>query len=255
MVHGASVMVTRAATHDRGFDHCKFHSRLTKWRTVVAASKGQPICEPDRLADYWWHIKSGAVRQARLQSNGLRCIHEFFLPNEWFVCDNAGEDTVVDAVCDGTVLGRYKRADLEGLAEEGSSIAQTLREARLRRIARAEEHIFNLWHQRSVDKVRVFLDQMSARMPARADGFVSLPMSSYDIADYLGLSVETVSRALGDLQARRIVEFDGVRRLRILRMLATLPPPANWGKGSPRGTVSFGSMIDASTISSSRADR
>ena len=218
-------MVMRAATHDPAFDRGKFHSRLTKWRTVVAASKGQPICEPGRLADYWWHIESGAVRQARLQSNGLRCIHEFFLPNEWFVCDNAGEDTVAEAICDGTILGRYNRADLEGLSEEDSSIAQTLRKARLRLTARAEEHIFNLWHQRSVDKVRVFLDQMSARIPLGADGFVSLPMSRYDIADYLGLSVETVSRALGDLQARHIVEFDGVRRLRTLRMLLPPPPP------------------------------
>lgn len=227
-------MDRHVAIHDRAFDRGEFHSRIAKLRTVVAASKGQAICDSERLADYWWQVESGAVRQVRLQSNGLRCIHEFFLPHEWFVCDSISDDLAIEAICDGTVLGRYRRFDLERLAAEDVAIAQILRDARIRQTARAERHILNLWHQRSVDKVRVFLDQMRARLPARSDGFTPLPMSRYDMADYLGLSVETVSRALSTLQTNHTIEFDGVRWLRIAHSSwATgphlAPPPAQIG--------------------------
>jgi len=231
-------MSRRAAIHDRAFDRGEFHSQLAKWRTSVAASKGQPICRPNRLADYWWHVESGLVRQVRLQSSGLRCIYDFFLPHEWFVFDGISEDMVIEAVCDGTVLGRYGRFDLERLAVEDVAIAQLLHDGRNRQIARAEEHIYNLWHQRSVEKVRVFLDQMRARLPARSDGFTPLPISRYDMADYLGLSVETVSRALSNLRSRRVVEFDGVRTLKIAHGLDdhfpfSAPPLARVARGLP----------------------
>ena len=148
--------------------------------------------------------------------------------------DNISEDTVIEAVCDGTLLARYRRSELELLAAEDRKIAEILHEARIAQAARAEQHIFNLWHQRSVEKVRVFLDQMSARMPVGPDGFIPLPMSRYDIADYLGLSVETVIRALTALRTHSVLEFDGVRKLRIARLpIATshLPCPPQGGEG------------------------
>ena len=237
---GAQVKYTRvtvmgiraAATLHQSIDRGNFCSGFTKWRTIVAISKGQPICRLDRLADFWWQVELGAARQVHLQSNGQRCIHEFFLRREWFMSDNISEDTVIEAVCDGTLLARYRRSELELLAAEDRKIAEILHEARIAQAARAEQHIFNLWHQRSVEKVRVFLDQMSARMPVGPDGFIPLPMSRYDIADYLGLSVETVSRALTTLRTHSVLEFDGVRKLRIARLpMATshLPCPPQGG--------------------------
>nr|WP_244670180.1 helix-turn-helix domain-containing protein [Rhodoplanes elegans] len=80
-----------------------------------------------------------------------------------------------------------------------------------------EAHILNLWHQRSTDKVLAFLAQIQRRQRQTPNGFVSLPMSRNDIADYLGLSVETVSRALTELKQRGILEFGGTRQLKIAR--------------------------------------
>jgi CRP/FNR family nitrogen fixation transcriptional regulator len=65
--------------------------------------------------------------------------------------------------------------------------------------------------------VLAFLAQIQQRQRQTPDGFVSLPMSRNDIADYLGLSVETVSRAMTELKERRILEFDGTRQLKIAR--------------------------------------
>jgi CRP/FNR family nitrogen fixation transcriptional regulator len=57
-------------------------------------------------------------------------------------------------------------------------------------------------------------------------------MSRYDIADYLGLSVETVSRALTELKERRILEFDGTRQLKIARQSDGLPPLPVYGNSN-----------------------
>jgi DNA-binding transcriptional ArsR family regulator len=77
-----------------------------------------------------------------------------------------------------------------------------------------DNHINNLWHQRSIDKVLLFLTEMQTRLGQAPDEFFSLPMSRHDMADYLGLSIETVSRALTELKERGIIEFDGPRQVK-----------------------------------------
>lgn len=207
--------VTRSAA--RLYDHHP-NQELSALRTTVACAKGQEICSPDALNAYWWQVELGAARKVLLLPSGLRCIMEFFLLGDLFACNASGyEDVLVEAICEGTVLGRYKRNDIEQLARHDSTVARMLREANVRAAAHMETHILNLWHQRSTDKVLAFLAQIQQRQRQTPNGFVSLPMSRYDIADYLGLSVETVSRALTELKERRILEFDGTRQLKIAR--------------------------------------
>jgi CRP-like cAMP-binding protein len=66
----------------------------------------------------------------------------------------------------------------------------------------------------AVDRVSAFLTEMADRLNTGSDNVVTLPMSRYDIADYLAIAVESVSRALTKLRGRGIVTFDGPRRLR-----------------------------------------
>lgn len=209
----------RSAT--REYQH-RSNQKLQTLRTSVACAKGQEACPPERLNAYWWQVETGAARKVLLLPSGQRCIMEFFFPGDLFACHTYGcADIVLEAICEGTVLGRYNRDDVERLAREDSGIARMLRDATLRAAFHRETHILNLWHQRSTDKVLAFLAQIQKRrqMP---NGFISLPMSRYDIADYLGLSVETVSRALTELKERGILEFDGTRQLRIARHLDDL---------------------------------
>ncbi len=140
---------------------------------------------------------------------------EFFLPNEFFACDPICDGMVIESICDGTVLGCYRRLHLERLAQQDQSIAQRLHEAQTRQVANAQKHILNLQHQRSVEKVSAFLEHMATRLPANADRVIRLPMSRYDIADYLGLSVETVSRALTTLRMQNMIMFESVRDLKV----------------------------------------
>jgi hypothetical protein len=67
----------------------------------------------------------------------------------------------------------------------------------------------------ALEKVCSFLLEMADRFRARSDGAVTLPMSRYDIADYLAMAVETVSRALTNLRRMDVIHLEGVRRVRI----------------------------------------
>jgi CRP/FNR family nitrogen fixation transcriptional regulator len=67
----------------------------------------------------------------------------------------------------------------------------------------------------STKKVGSFLLSMSERLDRRRTERIVLPMTRYDIADYLAISVETVSRALTELKRRGAISLDGTRLLTI----------------------------------------
>ena len=189
--------------------------KLIELRTAVACAKGREVCPPERLNAYWWQVEAGAARKVLLSPSGQRCILEFLLPGEFFACHTDGRaDLVIEAIGDGTIMGRYDRADIERLAREDGAIAEMVRDATVRAAFYMDNHINNLWHQRSIDKVLLFLTEMQTRLGQAPDEFFSLPMSRHDMADYLGLSIETVSRALTELKERGIIEFDGPRQVK-----------------------------------------
>ncbi|MDJ0641043.1 MAG: Crp/Fnr family transcriptional regulator [Paracoccaceae bacterium] len=72
------------------------------------------------------------------------------------------------------------------------------------RLARSEAHLSTLGRLDSQERVMLFLAEMAHAMPGR---IVSLPMSREDIADYLGLNSETVSRILTRLKKSGLVKF------------------------------------------------
>ena len=81
-------------------------------------------------------------------------------------------------------------------------------------LGRAQSHMLLLGRATAYEKVARFLLDIAARFRGE---LVSLPMSRQDMADYLGLTIETISRMLGRLQAEGLVEFVGARRYRIRR--------------------------------------
>jgi CRP/FNR family transcriptional regulator, nitrogen fixation regulation protein len=97
-----------------------------------------------------------------------------------------------------------------GLAERESDIALRFWVLTARELFRLQDHTLLLM-KTAQERVASFLLELAVRVPA-AD-FIELPMSRRDIADYLGLTVETVSRTLSDLQNAAAIELPNSRRI------------------------------------------
>jgi CRP/FNR family nitrogen fixation transcriptional regulator len=140
-------------------------------------------------------------------SDGRRQIGAFHLSGDIFGLENGGEHRfTTEAVVDTTVR-LIKRQSLETVAESDAMVARNLLSMTTSNLQHAEDHMLLLGRKTSLERVAAFLLEMDKRLTAA--GVIALPMSRRDIADYLGLTLETVSRALSRLHELGILGFIG----------------------------------------------
>ena len=117
---------------------------------------------------------------------------------------------------DGTVLARYSRHELEALASSEPAVALELCRIAFSTVSRLEAQLLILGRITAVEKVGAFLLDLAERLVDQELQSVALPMSRYDMAEFLSLSVETVSRALSELKYRGLIRFAGTRYITIV---------------------------------------
>jgi CRP/FNR family transcriptional regulator, nitrogen fixation regulation protein len=170
-------------------------------------------------AEYFYKVVRGAVRTYKLLNDGRRQISAFHMTGDIFGID-AGKDHrfTADAIADSTVLV-IKRNTLMALAARDSEIASGLWAQATGDLLRAQDHMLLLGRKNAHERVASFLLEMAERGAAAES--VELPMSRQDIADYLGLTIETVSRTLTLLENESAIELPTSRRI-LLRDPAAL---------------------------------
>jgi CRP/FNR family transcriptional regulator, nitrogen fixation regulation protein len=184
---------------------------------MIAHRRGEEICSQGRPVEYWYLIISGAARRCAIRPDGRRQIVDLLLPGDF--CGFAiGEewDATVEAVTDGTVAAAYPRRRIEALADCDSKIAREMRQIAFAALSRLEAQLLILGRITALEKVGSFILEMAARLSHGNADHVALPVSRYDIADYLGVSVETVSRSLSDLKHRGAINLHGTRSVSIV---------------------------------------
>ena len=136
----------------------------------------------------------GTVRVTKLLADGRRHIAEFGFSGDCFGFDNTSERLdSAEAVGDVVVI-RFPRAATDRLIDENPQLARRLCDMMLRDLAHAQTRMLLLARMTAPERVASFLPEMFDRRDARAGH--QLPMSRTDIADYLGLTIETVCRVL-----------------------------------------------------------
>jgi CRP/FNR family transcriptional regulator, nitrogen fixation regulation protein len=172
----------------------------------------------DEPADYLYKVVSGAVRSYRVLDDGRRQIGAFHLPGDMFGLEaGATHASSAEAIADSVVLV-IKRSAVIALAERDPEVARQLWTLTAQELGRAQDHML-LLIRNAHERIASFLLEMAARAPG-ADS-VELPMSRQDIADYLGLTIETVSRTLTQLEAEAAIALPTSRRV-VLRNLSAL---------------------------------
>jgi len=169
--------------------------------------KGTEIYGEKEPADYVYQVKTGAVRSYKLMSDGRRQIGAFHLAGDIFGLENGGAHRFTAEAIIATTVRLMRRQSLEIVAESDAVVAKNLLSMTTDNLQHAENHMLLLGRKTSLERVAAFLLEMNKRLAAA--GVMALPMSRRDIADYLGLTVETVSRALSQLHELDIIGFLG----------------------------------------------
>jgi CRP/FNR family nitrogen fixation transcriptional regulator len=179
--------------------------------------RGEEICSQGRPVEYWYLVISGAARRCAIRPDGRRQIVDLLLPGDfWGFAIGEEWDATVEAVAEGTVVAAYPRRRIETQADSDPKIAREIRQIAFAALARLQAQLLILGRITALEKVGSFILEMAARLADGHANHVALPVSRYDIADYLGVSVETVSRSLSDLKHRGAIKLQGTRTVSIV---------------------------------------
>jgi len=176
--------------------------------------RGAEVFGEAEPAEYVYQVIDGAVRSYKLLSDGRRQIGAFHLVGDIFGLENGGVHRfTAEAIVDTTVR-LVKRVSLAHVAESDATVARDLLNMTATNLKHAEDHMLLLGRKTSLERVAAFLLEMDHRLTAA--GIMALPMCRRDIADYLGLTLETVSRALSTLHDQGILGFLGQTQRQIV---------------------------------------
>jgi CRP/FNR family nitrogen fixation transcriptional regulator len=173
--------------------------------------RDEEIFADEDSADFVYEVIEGVVRTSRLLSDGRRQIEDFHLAGDIFGLE-AGLTRRATAEAVGTVvLKMIRRAALAELAARDADVARKLWALTARDLRRTQDHVMVLGRRSAAERVAGFLVDLADRTDAR--DCLDLPMSRQDIADYLGLTIETVSRTFTQFQNTGLIEAPTYRHI------------------------------------------
>ncbi len=188
--------------------------------TLSHFGRNQTIFNEGDDARYSYKVVEGGVRLCKLMADGRRQIAEFMLPGDLFGFEPGNEHSLTAEALGDVVVMRCARAQMERVSEEQPVIRKQLMSLLRRELSAAQTHLVMLGRQTAKERIASFLLLHAERSDAGDGDLVELPMSRQDIADYLGLTIETVCRALSDLKRERIIGIPNRHQVAIRNLAA-----------------------------------
>ncbi len=206
----------------RGFGASTEAGSLDQTMHLMGATMSYPrnteIFGENEPADYIYKVVSGSVRTYKILSDGRRQVAGFYLPGDIFGLQFGDEHSFsAETITDAKVLV-VRRSAFDALAGRDASIARELFALSSKELRRMQRRVL-LLIKSAQERVASFLLEMAERVPA--SNAIELPMSRQDIADYLGLTIETVSRTLTALETSAAIALPTSRRV-VLRNRSAL---------------------------------
>ena len=177
---------------------------------TVPYSRNTEIFGENEPAGYVYKVVAGAVRTYKVLADGRRQIGAFYLPGDIFGLEAKDTHTFSSEAITDTKILVVKRSALMALAARENEVARQLWSTMGQELRRVQEHTLVLI-KTAKERVVSFLLEMIERIPGGSH--LELPMTRQDIADYLGLTMETVSRTLADLENSSTIELASARRI------------------------------------------
>jgi len=186
--------------------------------TVVSVRAGGALYAEGDCATHWYRVTSGVLRTCKLLSDGRRQIDRFLFAGDFFGFEPEVEHNFsAEAVSTATVV-RYPRNRLDLATADNPRVGVRLFQITLAQLGKANGRLMLLGRKTAEERVASFLLEMRKRSSFAAA--IDLPMSRVDIADYLGLTIETVSRTFSALKQDRVIALPNAHRVTIIDLAA-----------------------------------
>ncbi|OFX06619.1 MAG: transcriptional regulator, partial [Alphaproteobacteria bacterium RIFCSPHIGHO2_12_FULL_66_14] len=173
-------------------------------------TRGEELFAEGDASEFFYKVVSGTVRTYKLLSDGRRQIDEFHLAGDIFGLEPGEQHRFsAEAVEDASVV-MFRRRRFAAIAQEDPSLGDQVMASLMHNLERAHDHMMLLGRKSAQERIATFLLDMSKRI-AKGDSF-DLPMQRSDIADHLGLTIETVSRTLTQFARDGLIKLAAASR-------------------------------------------
>lgn len=198
---------------------CGDLSELRKLGTVRELKADEPLFHQGDEADLVYTVAAGSLRLYRLLFDGRRQIMGFALPGEFLgVSIDETHDVTAEAL-EPSRIWCFPRARFEDFVAGNPVLKDSLLDVAREELAAAQQQFIVLGRKTAMERVASFILYLHSRFE-RITGHpmhhVALPMSRADIADYLGLTKETVSRVFGQMRNSRVMRLETLTCIQIL---------------------------------------
>jgi CRP/FNR family transcriptional regulator len=192
-------------------------TRLDAMAEHLVLGAGDMLTRADDPARHVFNITSGSVRVYKLLPDGRRQITGFLFAGD-FLGLATGDSYVFSAEAIEPVTAcRFRKSDYRALIRETPALETALFDRATHELAAAQNQMLLLGRKTALERVSTFLLDLPTHDPARPgpEGHVHLPMTRSEIADYLGLTIETVSRVFTRLKTQGVIRLLSLAELRI----------------------------------------
>lgn len=182
---------------------------------TMTFERNQTIFSDGDRAQFSYRVVSGAVRLCKLFPDGRRQIADFCLAGDFFGFASPDEYALTAEAVSDTIVVRQASGHIDRFGQASSDLRDHLMTLLYRRLSATQNHLFMLGRQTVKERVASFLLMMLERQgcAGRNGDRLDLPMGRQDIADYLGLTIETVCRALSDLKRIGVISAPSKREI------------------------------------------
>lgn len=187
-------------------------------RTLTLAA-GQALFHEGDPATRVFTVTSGSLRLYKLLADGRRQVVGFMRPSEFLGMSSNEEHAFGAEALESSELCCFPRQRFDDFVETHGSMERALYVMAGHELAAAQQQLVLLGRKTATERLASFLLSLAkaaGRGPGTATASIRLPMSRADIADYLGLTKETVSRLFSDFRSRRLIRLRTIAEVEIL---------------------------------------
>ena len=190
-------------------------SRARSSGIPVNFGRNAEIYAEGEKARHVYRVISGVVRISKLLPDGRRQISAFHFPGDTFGFE---ADDIHSVSAEAVVPTKVEPLNWQSLASRDmpESLMRELLALAMVSLRRSQEHLLLLGRKNALERLAAFLLEMAAR--AGNQTALDLAMPRHDIADYLGLTLETVSRTFAELKQLGAVKLESARRVHLIDM-------------------------------------